>query len=214
MRANSGRGERKLEQALAALARALNACGAPWMIIGGIAIIARGVRRLTTDIDAVVQGDAVSVQAVIDALGEQGIAPRIERAVDFAQENLVLLVRHQPSGVDLDVSFGWTSFEVEALGQRARARYGKVSAPMASPEDLVVLKAMAARPKDLEDAAALLALYPAIDLGRVRSRLRELAAMANAPEVLDGLEAIVRSTSGATRKKVRSGKASRRRSRR
>jgi hypothetical protein len=30
------------------------------MVIGGIAVIARGVRRLTTDIDAAVRGDAIS----------------------------------------------------------------------------------------------------------------------------------------------------------
>jgi hypothetical protein len=39
------KGERLLEDALAALARALDETGAPWMIIGGIAVIAHGVRR-------------------------------------------------------------------------------------------------------------------------------------------------------------------------
>jgi len=36
------------------------------MVIGGIAVIAHGVQRMTTDIDAVVQGDAVSVMAPPD----------------------------------------------------------------------------------------------------------------------------------------------------
>ncbi len=38
-------GERLLEEALAALTAGLAESGAPWMVIGGIAIIARGVRR-------------------------------------------------------------------------------------------------------------------------------------------------------------------------
>jgi hypothetical protein len=45
------KGERLLESALSALTRALTTSGAPWMVIGGIALIARGVRRFTTDID-------------------------------------------------------------------------------------------------------------------------------------------------------------------
>jgi prolyl-tRNA editing enzyme YbaK/EbsC (Cys-tRNA(Pro) deacylase) len=42
---------------------------------------------------------------------------------------------------------------------------------MARAEDLVVFKALAARPKDIEDAAALLLLHSTIDLARVRRRL-------------------------------------------
>ena len=45
-----GKGEGLLEDALAALARALDKAGAPWMVIGGIAVIAHGVRRFTTEL--------------------------------------------------------------------------------------------------------------------------------------------------------------------
>ena len=58
----------RIETALAALSRALSALGAPWMVIGGIAVIAHGVQRMTTDIDAVIRGDAVSIHALIDVL--------------------------------------------------------------------------------------------------------------------------------------------------
>ena len=58
----------RIEEALAALSEALSETGAPWMVIGGIAVIAHGVQRMTTDIDAVIQGDAVSVRALINVL--------------------------------------------------------------------------------------------------------------------------------------------------
>ncbi len=54
--------------------------------------------------------------------------------------------------------------------------YGSVAAPMARAEDLVIFKAMAARPKDIEDAAALMLMHKEIDVGRVRRHLAELAA--------------------------------------
>jgi hypothetical protein len=50
------------------------------MVIGGIAVIAHGVQRMTTDIDAVIQGDAVSVHALIASLRRYQIVPRIDNA--------------------------------------------------------------------------------------------------------------------------------------
>ena len=187
----SRRRDAPLTRALAALSGALSATGAPWMVIGGIASIARGVRRLTTDIDAVVRGDAISIPALLEGLRRYGIAPRIDDALEFAEQNLVLLVRHEPTGVDLDVSLGWTKFELEALAARSRATFGSVEAPMATPSDLVVFKAMAGRPKDLEDASALLALFPRLDVARVRKRLSQLAEAAGVPELIHGFDDVV-----------------------
>lgn len=126
-------GERSLERALSALASALNGVGTPWMVIGGMAVIARGVRRMTTDIDAVVPGDAMPMEGLLRAFKKFHILPRIKDAKAFAQANLVLLLRHAPTGADLDVSLAWTSFELEALEGREMARYGRVLAPMATP---------------------------------------------------------------------------------
>lgn len=162
------------------------------MLIGGIAIIARGVRRMTTDVDAVVRGDATSIEAVLDAMAHEHIAPRIEGADAFARENLVLLARHVPSGVDLDVSFAWSAFELDAIGSATPASFGRVHVRMSTAADLVVLKSLAARPKDIEDAETLIVLHPDIDLRRVRARVAELAALAEAPEILSGFDALAR----------------------
>ncbi len=140
--------EHRLERALAALALALRSSGAPWMVIGGIAVITRGVRRLTTDIDACVRGDAIDVDALLEVLARHRIVPRIDDASAFATQNLVLLVRHEPTGVDLDVSLAWSLFEHEALDASTDERFGAVRVPMASAEDLVVFKVLAARPRD------------------------------------------------------------------
>jgi hypothetical protein len=184
-------GNRLLEEALEALVQALEEAGAPWMIIGGIAIIARGVRRFTTDIDAAVRGDAVSVARLAEVLAAHGIVGRIPDAVPFAQANMVLLVRHASSGVDLDVTFAWSEFEHEALSAAQLAKFGRVTARMTTPEDLVVFKAFAARPRDLEDLDSLVTLHPGIDLARARRRLATLAEAAEAPEVLARFDAFV-----------------------
>ena len=104
------------------------------------AVIAHGVRRFTTDVDAAIRGDAISIEALMTSLASQQIAARIPDAVAFAQENLVLLLRHTPTGVDLDVSFAWSAFEHEALAAATEVTFGRTRALMSTPADLVVLQ--------------------------------------------------------------------------
>jgi hypothetical protein len=203
VRGRPGQVERILEDALAALAGALDEAGAPWMIIGGIAVIARGVRRFTTDIDAAVRGDAITIERLLSVLARHDIVPRIEQAAAFAQQNLVLLLRHAPTGVDLDVSLAWSSFEQEAIAACTQTRFGRVRAPMSTPDDLVVFKAIAGRPKDVEDAEALLVLHPSIDIPRTRKRVIELAELAEAPELVASFDAMAARARGSGAKPAR-----------
>jgi len=177
------------------------------MVIGGIAVIAHGVQRMTTDIDAVIQGDRVQTSTLLAVLRRHGIVPRVADAQAFAARNLVLLVRHRPTQVDLDLSFGWTAFESDALASSARTPYGTVNAPMARVEDLLVFKAIAGRSRDVDDAVTLLTLHPNIDLSAVRRRVAELAELAEAPELLGGFDEILRALetmpTGATPSRTR-----------
>lgn len=183
-------GERLLEDALEALGRALDEAGAPWMIIGGIAVIAHGVRRFTTDVDAAILGDSVAIAPLLAVLARHGIAARVPDVRAFAEQNLVLLLRHEASGVDLDLSLAWSSFERDAIAARAPTRFGRVCLPMSAPDDLVVFKSVAGRPKDQEDVEALLVLHPEVDVSRARRRLRELAELIEAPELVDAFDAV------------------------
>lgn len=146
---------------------------------------------MTTDIDAAVRGDAVRVDRLLDAFARFRIEPRIRNAASFARENLVLLLRHRPTGIELDVSLAWTAFEHEALASATPVRFGTVRVPMATPEALVVFKSLAARPQDIEDATTLLALHPNIDIARVRRTVHTLALAAKEPEVDRALEAVI-----------------------
>lgn len=196
-------GDRRLERAIADLTAALDSTGAPWMIIGGIAAIARGVKRFTTDIHAAIRGDAVEVASLIATLARRKIVPRIDGAERFATLNLVLLLKHAPSNVELDVSLAWTAFEHEAIEAAETVSFGVARAPMARAEDLIVFKAIAGRGKDIEDATALLVLYPKLDLERIRDRVRGLAELADAPELVAGLETMIASSVKLRPAKVR-----------
>jgi|SRR6266436_5137838 len=62
-----------------------------------------------------------------------------------------MLVRHEPSAVDLDVSFARLPFELDAIARSEVIDYAGVSIRVSRPDDLVIYKLVAARPRDLDD---------------------------------------------------------------
>lgn len=182
-----------LRAAVQAVARALSALPVPGMLIGGIAVITRGVPRLTSDVDATVAGGRLALADLIDRLREHEIVPRIDDAMEFAEAHQVLLLRHEPSGVDVDVSIAWLPFELDALAAAQSVDVAGVRVAVARAEDLIVYKAVAFRPQDQQDIERLLVLHGhGVDLVRVRRLVTEFASALGEPERLGALEAIIR----------------------
>lgn len=184
--------DRDLLEALAALAAALRSLEAPSMIIGGVAVIAHGVPRLTVDIDATVWSEDVELERLLAALARQRIEPRIRDALDFARQRQVLLLEHQPSGTPLEITLASLPFEREALARAASVRVADVEVPVVSPEDLVVYKAVAWRDRDRSDLEELLALHgSAMNLERVRRLVEEFAEVLEDPGRVAEFEELV-----------------------
>lgn len=144
-----------LPEALAALAGAFRDLRRPAMLIGGLAVIARGIPRQTIDIDAVVQAEAQDIETLVQVFERWGFTARIPDAVAFARQCQVLLLRHEPSGVPLDLSLGWLPFEWEAMSRATPVDLAGVTLPVATAEDLVVFKAIAWRDRDRGDIERL-----------------------------------------------------------
>ena len=181
--------------AVRALRDALDELGAPWVIIGGVAVIARGVPRLTVDVDATLVGAQVSLEQAIDIFGRHDIVARIPSAIGFARDRHVLLLRHDPSGVPLDVSLAWLPFEEHAIHHGDEVDFAGVTIRVARAEDLVIYKVVAGRPQDIDDVEKLLLLYgPTLDLVRVRAVLTEFAEALDDPARLTTLEHLLQRT--------------------
>lgn len=179
--------------ALKALRDGLAAAGAQFAFIGGVAVIARGVARYTADIDATVLASATNVDALLRALKKHRIGPRIEQAAKFARMHQVLLLRHVPSRVPLDVSLAWLPFEERAIQAAKPCRFAGVTIRVAITEDLLIYKLIAHRPRDLDDAERLLVLQgPRINLRRVRQVLKALAEALEGPDRLETLNTLQR----------------------
>jgi hypothetical protein len=163
----------------------------PGVVIGGLAASLLGRPRLTRDVDALV---LVNENHRAEFMGEgakHGFIPRRDDALAFAKETQVLLMRHQVSGIDVDIVFGSLPFEKEAVARATWVELGGVQAPLPLPEDLIVMKAVAHRLQDLADIEAILAAHPKMNLRRVRRWVREFAAALEMPEILNDLEALL-----------------------
>jgi hypothetical protein len=106
-----------------------------------------------------------------------------------------MLLRHEPSGVDLDVSLAWLPFELDAIGRSEVIDYAGVSIRIPRPDDLVIYKLVAARPRDLDDVERLLLLHgPALDVRRIVATVREFADALEDTGRLDALERLLKKT--------------------
>jgi hypothetical protein len=161
-------------------------------IIGGVAVSIRGRPRITKDVDAVVLADDVGWPRALDSAARYGLVPRIDNALDFASRSRMLLLRHEKSGVEVDVSLGGLPFEREAVERASMVDVKRLRLRISSAEDLVIMKAVARRPKDWVDIDVILSMNPDLDLARIRHHLREFSSVLEMPEIYDDFEKLLR----------------------
>ena len=119
-------------------------------------------------------------------------SPRIDDAVQFARERQVLLLRHDESGVTIEVSFAWLPCEEEALSRATETTINDTIVRIARPEDLIVYKAAAWRDRDRSDIERLLVLYlQEVDLPRIRGLIVDIASALDDPQRIDAFDAMV-----------------------
>jgi hypothetical protein len=163
----------------------------PGAVIGGVAAGLLGRPRVTRDVDAVLLLDISDAESFLAAGSRFGFSPRFPDAVAFAARRRVLLAVHDATGLTVDLSLGATPFEKESISRATVRTVAGVSFPVITAEDLVVMKALARRTRDVADIEAVLDAHPDLDLERVRYWVGEFATLLETPEILDELEGIL-----------------------
>jgi hypothetical protein len=160
---------------LADLAAALDALGLPWYLFGAQAAIVYGVARLTADVDVTVCApDNRPPAGWIPTLEEHRFQPRFAEPAFLARTRVLPLV-HGPTQLPVDLVLAGPGLEEEFLARARRQAVDGVLVPVVDVSDLVILKVLAARPKDLDDVTALLRVQgERIDDARVRHVLAML----------------------------------------
>jgi hypothetical protein len=174
----------RIERVLCEVAAALRAEGAPFALIGGLAVSARSEPRFTRDVDwAVAVPDDAAAEALVHRLVQSGYA--VVMTVEQDETKRLATVRLLPPGepargVVADLLFASSGIEPElvAAADAIEILPGLVVA-VARIGHLIALKVLSAapdRPQDLADLRALARVAGADDLELARQALTLIEA--------------------------------------
>jgi hypothetical protein len=109
--------------------------------------------------------------------------------MDFIERSRVLPFTHAATGISLDVVLLGPSMEEEFLERKQAVDVDGTTIPVISREDLIILKTLAGRAKDIEDIKAVIYEYrTTLDKERVTSILRLLEQALTQSDLLPAFE--------------------------
>ena len=159
-------------------------------VIGGMALLRWGEQRMTKDVDLTLLTGFGNEESYIEALvAEFEPLPAVPMA--FALRNRVLPVRTK-AGFKADIALGGLPFEENAVTRASDYAYSdRVVLRTCTAEDLVVMKAFAARPQDQIDVEGILIRQRGnLDWVYIYENLQPLAELKEAPELVGNLRAL------------------------
>jgi hypothetical protein len=178
-------------RALADLRRTLDPLGVRWFVCGAQAAILHGTARLTADVDVTVALGQITPERMVNAAAKHGFYAQIP-SPDFIAVTRVIPLVHRTSRLPVDLILAGPGLEDLFFERATEFRVGRISVPVASLEDLIVMKVIAGRPKDLEDVDALLVSRADVDVARIRETLSLAERALDQSDLSRAFEACVR----------------------
>lgn len=162
------------------------------VIIGGIAVGLLGKPRYTADVDAMFLLSTQDIPQFLESARVENIIPRVQNVEEFARKTRVLLLKHIPTNTEIDISLGVLLFEEEMVERGSVKSFANLSARLPTPEDLIIMKAIAHRPKDLEDIRTIVDNNPNLDIARIEKWVRDFAEVMETPDLWKQIEGILK----------------------
>ena len=111
--------------------------------------------------------------------------PRAEHALKFAAQTNMLLLKHEPTEVEIDVSCGALPFEWEMIERAQVINLPNIRVRVATPEDLIITKGVALREQDIADIRTIIDVNKTLDRRRIMYWLAQFAEVLEKPEIHD-----------------------------
>jgi hypothetical protein len=161
----------------------------PYAIMGGIAVRVYGIPRPTHDVDftlAIDRGRLPDLYAAVEALGytvpEAYAGGWVDQVAGMPLVKFRLFLEGR--GVDIDVFLAESRYQEELLGRRRRDQIDDLDVWFVSPEDLILLKLLAGRPRDVADVGDILFTQGQLDETYLRLWADQLGVRAALESVL------------------------------
>lgn len=161
----------------------------PYAIMGGWAVRLYGLPRPTYDIDftiGIVREDLPRLYEKVEQAGytvpEQFLAGWIDSVAGMPLVKFRLYV--EGNGIDIDVFIAESDYQDEILKRRKHVEFQGLAIAFVSPEDLILLKLIAARHRDLGDIEDVLLAQPDLDEAYMRRWAEPLGVTKQLDEML------------------------------
>lgn len=177
---------------LAELGRLFARLGLRWFLFGAQAAILHGVARLSADIDVTVDLGDRSAHELVEVFSDAGLALRVADVDHFVEQTRVLPFVDRSSRIPVDVVLAGPGLEEQFFAGADQREIAGVSIPVAGAADLIAMKVLAGRPRDLEDVEAIVRVQGrGLDVGRARSTLLALERALDRRDLVNELERIL-----------------------
>jgi hypothetical protein len=148
---------KSIEQVLFELVDLCHQLAIPYAVMGGIAVRIHGIPRPTYDVDIAVTAMPDQLEQLFDTAERVGYTiPEayrggwLDRVADMPLAKLRTYVE-EGKGIDVDLFITESSFQESLMARRVTCDFRDRHIDVVSPEDLVLLKLLANRPRDLGD---------------------------------------------------------------
>ena len=179
-----------LDDTLKSLSASFSELGVRWYVFGAQAAILHGVARATADIDVTVDLGDHETGWLASSLRGHGFALRVSDDA-FVAQTRVLPVAHS-SGVPVDVVLAGPGLEQLFFDRIVFRTIGGLTVPVASAEDIVVMKVLASRAKDLDDVRGIVSAKRGhLDIEQIRATLRLLEGALDQSDLLPVFERLL-----------------------
>ncbi len=155
------------QELLKKMAQELDAVSIDYMVIGGQAVLLYGEPRLTQDIDITLGVGSERLPDIRDIVKKMGWNILVKNPTEFVQRTMILPVQDPQSRIRIVFIFSFSPFEQQAMKRVRKVYIEQTPVRFASPEDLIIHKIIAGRPRDLEDVEGILLKNPNIDPGYI-----------------------------------------------
>ena len=184
--------ERGLLQAALEIQRFFEIQQWQFALIGGLATMRWGEPRTTIDVDGTLLTMFVNEDHYIDTLLTHFKSRVAADAKEFAMTYRVLLLTAS-NGVGIDISLGGFPFEQQMIERSSLFEFEKdYVLRTCSAEDLIVLKAFAARDKDWADVHSILLRQKGkLDIDYIRENLMPLCELKGATEIMAKMDQMI-----------------------
>ena len=163
------------EDLLALLARELDRAGIAYMVIGGQAVQLYGEARMTQDIDITLGIGTEGLARVMNVCRACDRNIRTNTPEELVRDTMVLPAIEEKTGIRVDFVFSLTGYERQAIERGRLVELGGTEVRFAALEDLIILKLVAERPRDIEDVRVILARNPGFDRAYTELWLRRFS---------------------------------------